>query len=116
MAGNGRGAPKKGTRSKKKWFKKNVMSVKRRGKDLDQVQDELRELAESKRSLATYKDEDAPGGGEAFCVECSRHFISAAVLEAHSKTRDHRRMLKLVAEPQYTQREADAGAGASASR
>ena len=60
-------------------------------------------------------DEDAPGGGRHYCVPCARHFTAADVLTAHCRTRPHRRRLRDVAQPQYTQAEADAGAGCSGS-
>ncbi len=87
--------------------------MKRRTKDIDQIQDELREIAEGRRSAAAYLDAEAPGGGAHVCVPCSRHFISAAVLEEHCRTKPHKKRVKQVAEPQYTQKEADAGAGMS---
>lgn len=85
--------------------------MKRRAKDLDQIQDEIRAVADGRRALASYRDEDAPGGGAHFCVECSRHCISAVALEEHRATKSHKRQLKTVAEKQYTQAEADAAAG-----
>lgn len=116
MAGNGRGAPKKGTKTKKKWRKKyGGSNLKKRGKDLDQVQDELRALAEGDRELAVYADEDIAGGGEHWCVICSRPFINAAVLADHERTKPHKRMVRLAAEPQYSKAEAEAGAGSSSS-
>jgi hypothetical protein len=89
------------------------MSVKRRTKDLDQIQDEIRALAEGKLSMDHYKNEDKAGGGQFYCVPCSRSFMNGAVLLDHEKTKPHRKRLKIVAEPQYTQKEADLGAGRS---
>ncbi len=111
--GTGRGSKGPKACSKKKWYKKNVLNVARRAKDLDQIQDEIKALADGRRTLAMFVDEDKPGGGESFCVECSRHFINDVVLDAHKKTKAHKKRCKLVAEEQYTQKEADAGAGCS---
>ena len=47
------------------------------------------------------------------CVPCARAFVSLEVLQGHMKSKPHKRMAKIVAEPQYTQKEADAGAGRS---
>lgn len=88
-------------------------SVKRRAKDLDQIQDELRAVAAGRLAVSSYRDEDAPGGGAFFCVECSRHCVNDAALVAHRATKSHKRQLKTVAEQQYTQKEADAAAGMS---
>ncbi len=114
MAGNGRGAPKAGTKAKKKAFKRRFWTC-RRTKDLDQVQDEIVALEAGRRSLAAYLDEDAPGGGAHYCVVCARHFTSDAILAAHARSKPHKRMVKIAQEPQYTQKEADAGAGRSSS-
>ena len=112
MAGNGRGKPKAGTKAKKKAYKRRFW-VERRTKDLDQVQDEIVALETGKRTLEVYHDEDAPGGGMFYCMPCSRHFTSEGVLQLHCRSKPHKRMVKLVQEPQYTQKEADAGAGMS---
>jgi hypothetical protein len=87
--------------------------VKRRGKDIDQIQDELKSIAAGASSSAAYADPDAPGGGAHYCIPCARHFVSASVLTAHEATKPHKKRVKEVAEPQYTQKEADAGAGAT---
>ncbi len=114
MAGNGRGAPKKGTKAKKKWRKKyGGSNLKARGKDMDQVQDEVRALVEGSRTAAAYEDEDIAGGGAHWCVVCSRPFVSAPVLADHEKTKAHKRQVRLAAEPQYSKAEAEAGAGSS---
>eukprot|EP00968_Pinguiococcus_pyrenoidosus_P018810 scaffold1954_cov268-Pinguiococcus_pyrenoidosus.AAC.247 len=56
-------------------------------------------------------DEDLPGQGQFYCRPCARHFISKAVYLAHCKSRPHKRRLKDIAQKQYTQAEADLGAG-----
>jgi bud site selection protein 20 len=104
---------KAGSRSKKKWFKKNVMCVKRRERDIDQIQDELAAIAGGRISAAVFHDDDAPGGGEHYCVPCARHFISAAVLAQHEGTKPHKKRLKEVAEEKWDQAAADAAAGKS---
>ena len=114
MAGNGRGGPKAGTAAKKKFRKKyGGSNLKKRGKDLDQVQDELVALAAGTRSADAYLDEDKAGCGAFFCVVCSRPFVSAAVQADHENTKPHKRMLRLAAEPSYGQADADAAAGGS---
>ena len=114
MAGNGRGGPKAGTHAKKKFRKKyGGSNLKKRGKDLDQVQDELLALASGVKTADVYLDEDKAGGGAFFCVVCSRPFVSAAVLADHEKTKPHKRMVRLAAEPSYGQADADAAAGGS---
>ena len=112
MAGNGRGKPKAGTKAKKKWVKRRFWTC-RRTKDLDQVQDEIGAVEGATRSMEAYHDEDAPGGGRFYCLPCARHFTDEATLLLHCRSKPHKRMVKLVAAPQSTQTEADAGAGMS---
>lgn len=85
--------------------------VKRRTKDIDQIQDELQAIAEGRRTKSDYLDPDVSGGGQHVCIPCSRVFINAQALGEHEKTKPHKKRLKLIAEPQYTQEEADAAAG-----
>lgn len=99
-----------GTKAKKKAYKRKFWTC-RRTKDTDQIQDELKALEVGTRTLSAYLDEDAAGGGAFVCVPCARTFISEAVLQGHLRSKPHKRMAKIVAEPQYTQAEADAGAG-----
>ena len=114
MAGNGRGGPKAGTRAKKKFRKKyGGSNLKKRGKDLDQIQDEIIAIADGLRTKDAYLDEEKAGGGAFFCIVCNRPFVSAEVLSDHEKTKPHKRMVRLAAEPIYGQKEADAAAGAS---
>ena len=112
--GTGRGGTGPKSRSKKKGYKKSVLSVKRRSKDIDQIQRELGEIAAGLRSARAYEDADAPGAGQHFCAPCSRHFVRAADLAAHAATKCHKKRLRVVAQPIYTQAEADAGAGLGA--
>jgi len=56
-------------------------------------------------------DPDLPGGGQFYCVETGRHFISAEALAAHKKTKGYKKRLKQLKEEKYTQDEANRGAG-----
>mmetsp|Transcript_39135 Transcript_39135/g.122414 ORF Transcript_39135/g.122414 Transcript_39135/m.122414 type:complete len:88 (+) Transcript_39135:393-656(+) len=56
-------------------------------------------------------NEDLPGQGQFFCTPCSRHFINSEAYAVHCRSRPHKRRLKDVAQEQYTQAEADLGAG-----
>ncbi|TIB78305.1 bud site selection-related protein [Wallemia mellicola] len=82
-----------------------------RTKDLDQVQlEDL--LPENKAKLENQPlDETLPGLGQHYCIECARYFESDVALKGHSKTKVHRRRLKDLKEPAYTQAEADAAVG-----
>ena len=108
-------ARRKGIRSKKKGFKKSRIT-KRRAKDLDQIQDELKRelIGEPKAMLRLAKvgklDEDLPGLGQWYCAECDRYFITANTKKDHLKTKGHKKRCKLIKEKPYSQAEADYGA------
>ena len=109
--GTGRGGTGPKSRSKKKGYKKAVLSVKRRTKDIDQIQDEMAAIAAGTMQATRFVDADAPGAGEHYCLTCARHFIAQRDLATHNATKAHKKRLKVVARPQYNQAEADAGAG-----
>jgi hypothetical protein len=102
--------------AKKRGYKRRVMDLKNRTRDLDRIQDDIKAMAEGKPAPHVREGADAaelPGGGASYCAPCARHFIDDRALALHAKTKDHRKQLRRVAEEQYTQAEADAGAGAS---
>jgi hypothetical protein len=96
--------------SKNKQFKKSH-DTKRRARDIDQIQDELRKVQETGVDLKFEPDEDLPGMGQFYCSQCARHFGNQVALAAHLITKVHKRRLKDLAQEQYTQAEADRGAG-----
>lgn len=105
------------------------MRTRARTKDLDQIQlDDLK--PENKVKLENQPlDESLPGLGQHYCLEvsasfmlitwfylqcyfqCARYFESEVALKAHWKTKVHKRRLKDLKEPAYTQAEADAAVG-----
>jgi len=56
-------------------------------------------------------DDDLPGLGQFYCLHCAKHFADQVTLDNHKKSRPHKRRLKDVAQPKYTQEEAERGAG-----
>ena len=77
-----------------------------RQRDVDQIQDEIIKI--KRGSLKTEeRDIDKPGAGQFKCIICARYFINKNVLMLHKKSRKHKKMLKKVVRPQYTQEEAD---------
>jgi bud site selection protein 20 len=103
---------KKGARTKKKGFRKS-RGTKRRSVDIDQIQDELKDSIKAEKVNNNHQvfDPDLPGGGLFYCVETGRHFADQAALDAHKTTKGYKKRCKLLKEEQYTQAEADAGAG-----
>mmetsp|Transcript_70945 Transcript_70945/g.112749 ORF Transcript_70945/g.112749 Transcript_70945/m.112749 type:complete len:147 (-) Transcript_70945:245-685(-) len=101
-----------GGRKRKRTFEKRFRRTKRRytegleQRDVDQIQDEIIKI-----KRGTYKDEkpdiDKPGQAQFKCIICARYFINKNVLTLHKKTKKHKKMLKKVSQPQYTQKEAD---------
>lgn len=114
--------PNHGSKSKRRFYRRKHSDLKNRTRDLDQVQDDLKALAEG---LAVEGgalpgdgkltvDEDYAGGGKFYCPPCARHFIHSEALGLHVRGKDHKRQVKRVAEDKYTHEEAAAGAGVSA--
>ncbi|EIW72703.1 hypothetical protein TREMEDRAFT_19744, partial [Tremella mesenterica DSM 1558] len=81
-----------------------------RVKDLDQIQDDLR--PENRTKLETQPlDEDKPGLGQHYCVECSRYCETEIALKAHLKSKVHKRRLRELKQPAYTVEESQQAAG-----
>lgn len=57
------------------------------------------------------QDEELPGGGRFYCVECDRFFIVENALEKHKKTKLHKKRVKDLKEPCHTQKHAEIAAG-----
>eukprot|EP01084_Bolivina_argentea_P226384 382419_1 len=97
---------------RKRTFEKRFRRTKRRyshgtrQKDVDQIQDDIIKI--KRGTLKEEKcDVDKPGMGQFKCIICARYFITKKVLMIHKKTKKHKKMLKKVIRPQYTQKEAD---------
>ncbi|KAL1956198.1 hypothetical protein VTO42DRAFT_7545 [Malbranchea cinnamomea] len=87
------------------------IKTKRRTRDYDQVRADI----ESPKHLAQYKatkaDEDLPGLGQYYCVECAKWFESEYNLNAHRKGKNHKRRLRLLREEPHSQKIAEAAIG-----
>lgn len=101
-----------GGRKRKRTFEKRFRRTKRRyceglrQKDVDQIQDDIIKIKRGTLSREKH-DIDKPGSGQFKCIICARYFINKNVLLIHKKTKKHKKMLKKVIRPQYTQKEAD---------
>jgi bud site selection protein 20 len=96
--------------SKNKQFKKQH-DTKRRRRDIDQIQDDIEKVQETAVAPTFGDGDDLPGLGQHYCICCARHFHDAVTLDVHSKTKDHKRRLKDVAQKKYSQAEADWASG-----
>ncbi|KAJ1948925.1 hypothetical protein EC988_004976 [Linderina pennispora] len=84
--------------------------TKRRTKDLDQIQEDL--LPENRSKFQSMpEDEDLPGLGQHYCIECSKFFVNDLTLKEHKRAREHKRRIRDLKVPAYTQKEAEAAAG-----
>lgn len=72
--------------SKTKEYKKSH-DVKRRTRDIDQIQDDVART----EPVAFEVDEDLPGQGQFYCVECARHFQDQTTIDLHKATKVHKR-------------------------
>ena len=100
--------------AKNKRYKKN-RDLKRANNFLDQRKKAIdlkdAKIAAGEEIKKPAFDEDLPGGGQNYCLETDRHFITAQALAAHKRSKKFRRAVKQLSEKIYTQAEADAAAG-----
>lgn len=92
------------------------------GRDVDQIHGDLAEQAKTLLKN-TVLDEEKPGLGKWYCVECAKWFIDEKVLEKHKSTKVHKRRyglslrylltdrLKQLNAGIYTQKDAEAAIG-----
>ncbi|GJP97208.1 hypothetical protein AnigIFM63604_010603 [Aspergillus niger] len=77
--------------------------------------DQVRADIASARHLELYKatkdEEDLPGLGKHYCVECSKWFESEHNMVAHTKGKNHKRRLRILREEAHTQKAAEAAVG-----
>lgn len=85
--------------------------TKRRTRDLDLIHKDV----SSKETIYKLKnqpiDEDKPGLGQYYCVECAKYFESQPMLNHHTKSKRHKRRVKELKERPYTPLESEAASG-----
>ncbi|WVQ65212.1 uncharacterized protein L199_003385 [Kwoniella botswanensis] len=81
-----------------------------RVKDLDQIEIDLRPGNRAKLERQEI-DEDKPGLGQHYCVECAKYYETDLALRNHTKSKVHKRRLKELRDPAYTLTEAEKAAG-----
>jgi bud site selection protein 20 len=105
--------------------------TRRYGRDVDQIAGDISEKART-LALNTAVDEDKPGMGVHYCLECARWFVDETTLSKHRGSKVHKRRytllscsfgglnlgltgcrLKQLDEGAYTQKEAEAAIGLS---
>lgn len=84
--------------------------TKRRTKDLDQIDDDLK-VENSAKLLHQEVDDDKPGSGQHYCLHCARYFINKEALKGHFRTKVHKRRLKALEIEPYTIEESERAGG-----
>ena len=110
--GTGRTRSKPKAHSKLKKYKRGH-DTKRRGRDLDQIQDDMKKTDGGGRLLVAQVafDDDLLGDGQFYVWETGKHFVSLDAAQKHKKSRMFKRRLKELKEEQYTQESADLASG-----
>jgi bud site selection protein 20 len=86
------------------------LKLKHYAKDIDQVVHDLK--PENEKVLKNQeKDEDLPGQGQFYCVECARYFINNNSLNDHIRSKPHKKRLRELKTKPYSQEEAERAAG-----
>ncbi|CED84601.1 bud site selection-related protein [Phaffia rhodozyma] len=85
-----------------------------RTRDLDLIQKHDLDPMNRKKLEAQELDEDKPGLGQHYCVECARYMETDAALKTHWTTKLHKRRCKTLLEPAHTPEESARAAGLQA--
>lgn len=84
-------------------------------KDIDQIHDDL--VPEKAAELSNQPlDEDLPGLGQFYCIPCARYFVDGPALAEHNRGKTHKKRLRELKEPIYTQKDAERAVGLSTER
>merc|ERR1712002_831819 len=84
--------------------------LRKKTKDLDEIHEDMKD-EKADAVLHQKVDPDLPGGGQFYCIFCTRYFMSEKILKDHERTKNHKKRVKLLKETPYTQAEADMAAG-----
>lgn len=79
------------TRTRKNKSYKRSIDTKRRPRDIDQIQDDIKKEIETGKPMTFEYDEDLPGAGKNYCITCARHFADEAAYATHITSRPHKR-------------------------
>ncbi|EDW62732.1 zinc finger protein 593 homolog [Drosophila virilis] len=83
--------------------------VRNRRRDLDQIDDDLR--TRSGELINQNVDLDKPGFAQFYCVHCAKYFIDDRSMQAHFRTKVHKRRLKALEMEPYSIEESERAAG-----
>ncbi|ALC49510.1 CG3224 [Drosophila busckii] len=83
--------------------------VRNRRRDLDQIDDDLR--TRSGELINQNVDLEKPGFAQFYCVHCAKYFIDDTAMQAHFRTKVHKRRLKALETEPYSIEESERAAG-----
>ncbi|XP_030386610.1 zinc finger protein 593 homolog [Scaptodrosophila lebanonensis] len=83
--------------------------VRNRRRDLDQIDDDLR--TRSGELINQSVDLEKPGFAQFYCVHCAKYFIDDTAMQAHFRTKVHKRRLKALETEPYSIEESERAAG-----
>ena len=96
---------RKGTFAKHKSNHRN-MKTKHYKRDIDQIHHDLKPENQIKL-LNQPIDEDLPGFGQFYCINCARYFTTDAALQTHFKSKVHKKVKRKLKEVPYSHEEAE---------
>lgn len=85
--------------------------TKRRTRDLDLIFNDLSTPESIQKLKQQEEDENLPGLGQYYCIQCARYFFDNTSLKGHIRGKIHKRRVKELKVNPYTNLEADAAAG-----
>lgn len=95
--------------------KHKALKLKHYARDIDQIHGDI-EPEVAAKLLSQPIDEDLPGAGQHYCVQCARYFIDDSALQQHVKGKDHKKRLRELKEVPYSHEEAERCAGMTSSK
>ncbi|KCV69692.1 hypothetical protein H696_04099 [Fonticula alba] len=93
-----------------KEFRKSIRT-RRRPRDLDQIYEDIHDPAKNQKMTNQPEDEDLPGLGQFYCLECARYFEGPDHLSKHKLSKQHKQRVRELKDEPYTHEEAEAAAG-----
>lgn len=98
----GKPQSRKGSRSKNKQHRR-LMKAKHISRHIDLVYEDLQTPNKFEKLPI---DEDLPGLGQFYCIQCSKYFVDERGLGSHRRSKDHKKMGKKLKEKPYDLKEA----------
>lgn len=85
--------------------------TKRRTRDLDLIYNDISDINTIRKLKNQPLDENKPGLGQYYCIECAKYYENQHALDCHLKTKVHKRRVKELKQRPYTNLESEAASG-----